>query len=150
MFEHIFIFASSVLAFLGIFTAIFEWKLARERKSLYLLVAFATLTLSGILHLASSAYPGLYVVSHGFQAWGLILISYSLLSRNEKGGAGRKPAGFLFLLLLFSLVLASWPGWMGWEKHQLGIKLWQVALAITFIIFVLRRDHPGIILPKGG
>ncbi|NOX97356.1 MAG: SpoIIE family protein phosphatase [Nitrospirae bacterium] len=146
MFEPIFIFASSVLAFLGIFTAIFEWKLAQERKSLYLLVAFATLTLSGILHLASSAVPGLYVVSHGFQAWGLILISYSLLSGKERAGTGWKQAGFFFLLLIFSLILASGPGWLGWEKHQLGVKLWQVALAITFITFVLRRDHPA----KGG
>lgn len=137
------IFASFIVALLGIFTAIFEWGIAREGRSLYLLAAFGSLALGGAFQIASATYPGLDVFSEGLKSWGLILLGFSFLSRREGERMRRSQAGFIFLLLCLSLILASGPRWIGWGKEQLGIKLWQVALTITLIVFVLQRAYPA-------
>ena len=140
------IFASFIVAFLGILAALYEGKISQDKGKhyRYLLAAFGSLALGGILQMAAAASPGLYVLSESLKSWGLILIGFSFLSGTEEGGKGKGQTGFLALLLCLSLIFAYGPGWLGWEgRHLLGIKLWQIALSITLIALVLRGERPA-------
>ncbi len=141
------IFASFVVALLGIFTSVFEGKVARrEGGSVVLVAAFSALALGGAAQIIFSSH--LSVFSPDLETWGLILLGFGFLmvgreDGNGEGERGKSRVRFVVLLLCVSLLITSGPRLMGFGRYQTGIRLWQVALALTLIMHLLQGSHPN-------